>query len=190
MGNNLISTELEFDYNAFAAGMKDVMETGKGQFSEMEAIEIVETALIITMERRTEEHRIREAEFLTINMGRPGVITTPSGLQYEILADSEGDRPKDSSVVRVNYEGFFMDGTMFDSSDEEDGAYIPLDMVIPGWAEALKLMPVGGKYRFFIPSSMAYGREGIQQIIPPYSTLIFNVELLEIIFDEYEYEDE
>jgi FKBP-type peptidyl-prolyl cis-trans isomerase len=180
MASNLKSIELEFDYQAFTNGVKAVLEDLDLQFTEQEAMEIVETALQRSMDRTSEENQRREIEFLTKNSERPEVNVTPSGLQYEIITATDGEKPNENSVVRVYYIGTFTDGTPFDSSNEDDGAYIPLAMVINGWTEGLMLMSPGSKYRLYIPSDLAYGKEGIQSIIPPYSTLIFTVELLEI----------
>jgi len=180
MASNLKSIDLEFDYNAFADGAKAMLESLDLQFSEQEAMEMVEAAIQKSMEKTVEENQRREIEFLTKNSQRPEVNVTPSGLQYEIITATDGEKPNEKSIVRVYYNGTFIDGTPFDSSNEDDGAYIPLEMVISGWTEGLMLMSVGSKYRFYIPSNLAYGKEGIQSIIPPYSTLIFNVELLEI----------
>ena len=178
----LDSTGIDYDYDAFLEGVKSMVEKDLSpQFSEQEAMEIIETALQEAMDRRSAQNRLNEEEFLARNGERPNVITTQSGLQYEILVDTDGDKPESNSIVRVNYVGTFSDGSPFDSSVDENGAYIPLDMVITGWTEGLMLMSVGSTYRLFIPSNLAYGREGISQIIPPYSTLIFTVDLLEIL---------
>jgi FKBP-type peptidyl-prolyl cis-trans isomerase len=183
MGSNLNSIQMEYDYVAFAEGFKDMVEGGNTRFTEQEAMEIVETAIQNAMEKQAGENREREEQFFAQNRERAEVKETPSGLQYEILEETEGDKPGANSVVRVFYEGTFIDGSPFDSSDEDDGAFIPLEMVIAGWTEGLQLMSVGSKYRFYIPSNLGYGQEGIQGVIPPYSPLIFNVELLEIMND-------
>ncbi|MDR0302323.1 MAG: FKBP-type peptidyl-prolyl cis-trans isomerase [Treponema sp.] len=180
MASNLKSIDLEFDYAAFSDGVKAMLENLELQFSEQEAMEMVDSAIQNSMEKTTRENQRREIEFLEKNSQRPEIKVTPSGLQYEIITATEGEKPNEDSVVRVYYTGTFMDGTPFDSSNEEDGAYIPLEMVISGWTEGLMLMSPGSKYRFYIPSELAYGKEGIQSIIPPYSPLIFTVELLEI----------
>ena len=189
MGSELISLDLDFDYTALAEGFKAAMGDANPQLSEREAFEIVDTALRNAMYIKNEENRLLEEEFLTKNGERPEIQITASGLQYEILVEAEGEKPEADSVVRVVYEGSFMDGSPFDSSGD-DGAIIPLNMVIPGWTEGITLMSVGSKYRFYIPSELAYGKDGFQSIIPPYSTLIFTVELLEIVnIDEDESEE-
>jgi len=184
MASNLKSVDLEIDYEAFTNGVKATLENLELQFSEQEAVEMVEAAIQKSIEKTSGENQRKENEFLEKNSQRPEINVTESGLQYEILTPAEGEKPNKKSIVRVYYTGTFIDGTPFDSSNEDDGAYIPLEMVISGWTEGLMLMSVGSKYRFYIPSNLAYGKEGIQSIIPPYSTLIFTVELLEITEDE------
>ena len=183
---DLGSLGLEYDYNAMADGIKAVTEGIWPEFSIFEAIEIVETALYDAMEIIAEQNWNAENEFLISNSMLDSILFTPSGLQYEIIEEGNGDKPHAESVVRVHYIGTFTDGRVFDSSYEEEGAYIPLDMVIPGWAEGVMLMSVGSIYRIIIPSHLAYGREGIQGIIPPYTPLIFMVELLEVMDDDFD----
>ncbi|MDR2922725.1 MAG: FKBP-type peptidyl-prolyl cis-trans isomerase [Treponema sp.] len=174
--------DTEFDYTAFSQGMKAVLENSETSLSEMEAIEIVETALQNVMDRKAEESRIAEELFLAVNRERPGVQATASGLLYEVLSEGEGKKPGPDSVVKVHYEGRLADGRLFDTSyNGDEGAIIPLDRVISGWTEGIMLMNVGSKYRIYIPSNLAYGKTGFYDVIPPFSTLIFTVELLEII---------
>jgi len=183
IGSNLglAQTDLEFDYDAFTKGLKAIAEGSQPQFSEQEAMEIIEAALYNAEEKQNSRSRQAENDYLAANGQRQEVRTTSSGLQYEIIKNTDGEKPNPSSVVRVNYTGTFTDGRPFDRSTEDGGAYIPLDNVISGWTEGLMLMSPGSIYRLFIPSSLAYGKDGIQGVIPPYSTLIFMVELLEII---------
>jgi len=192
IGNNLRTYGIDFDYDAFRDGVMAVVEDGMSpQFTEQEAMEIIDTALQVSMDRRSAQNRLTEEAFLARNREKPNVIVTQSGLQYEILVETDGEKPASDSIVRVNYVGTFLDGSPFDSSTDEEGAYIPLDMVIKGWTEGLMLMSVGSSYRLYIPSTLAYGREGINPIIPPYSTLIFTVELLEILSpDSFNFEPE
>ena len=186
IGSNydLGSVGVEFDYAALTEGIRAMVEGNEPMISEQEAMEIIETAMHAAMEKISEGNRIIEEEFLAMNSQRPGVQVTPSGLQYEVIRDTEGEKPLADAVVRVNYVGTFIDGSPFDNSSEEGGAYIPLELVIPGWTEGIMLMGVGSSYRFFIPSNLAYGNEGIPSIIPPYSTLIFTVDLLGIVNPE------
>ena len=174
--------DMEFDYTAFSQGIKAVFENSETWLSEMEALEIVETALQNAMDKKTEESRITEELFLAVNRERPGVQVTDSGLQYEVLFEGEGEKPEPDSIVKVHYEGRLVDGRLFDTSyNDDEPALIPLDRVISGWTEGIMLMNVGSKYQLYIPSNLAYGKTGFYDVIPPFSTLIFTVELLEII---------
>jgi len=192
---NLSSMGIEFDYDAFSDGLRAMVEPDiQPQFSEQEAMELIETALQDAAEKRSAQNMVLEKEFLAANSRRPDIKITESGLQYEIIKDASGEKPNEDSTVRVIYTGTFIDGNPFDSSTEATGSLIPLDMVIPGWTEGLMLMSVGSHYRFYIPSELAYGSDGIQGVIPPYSTLIFTVTLLEIVnsdkeddYEEYGY---
>lgn len=127
------------------------------------------------------ENTTKGNAFLNENKGKAGVQTTASGLQYQVLSEGAGPKPKLTDTVTVNYRGTLLDGTQFDSSyDRGQPVTFPLDGVIPGWTEGLQLMSVGGKYKFFIPSELAYGERSPSQDIPPNSTLIFEVELISI----------
>jgi len=122
------------------------------------------------------------AAYLAANKGKPGVHTTVSGLQYEILTDGTGPKPLPGDTVRVHYEGRLLDGTVFDSSIARGTpAEFPLRQVIPGWTEGVQLMPVGSKYRFTVPSDLAYGPSGAGGVIPPNAVLVFDIELLGIV---------
>ena len=119
--------------------------------------------------------------YLSANKGKPGVHTTASGLQYEVLTEGTGPRPAASDTVAVHYEGKLLDGTVFDSSIARgQPAVFPLNRVIPGWTEGVQLMPTGSKYRFTIPSELAYGTSGAGDVIPPNAVLVFDIELLAI----------
>jgi len=120
-------------------------------------------------------------KFLAENKAREGVTETPSGLQYEVITMGTGEKPAAEQTVKVHYTGTLLDGTKFDSSvDRGEPAEFGVNQVIPGWQEAIQLMPVGSKFKFYIPYELAYGEAGTGPI-PPYSTLIFEVELLEIV---------
>lgn len=120
-------------------------------------------------------------KFLAENAKRPGVKVTPSGLQYEVLDATLGQKPKATDTVRVHYEGTLPDGTVFDSSYKRgEPISFPLNGVIAGWTEGLQLMSVGSKYKLFIPYNLGYGERGAGASIPPYAALIFTVELLGI----------
>ena len=133
-------------------------------------------------EAQTAQANRAEGEaFLTENAERDGVVTLPSGLQYEVIAEGDGETPGRRSTVVVHYSGTLIDGTPFDSSFQRGKpARFPVNRVIPGWTEALQLMQVGDKWRLFIPADLAYGDKGVGPIIAPGSTLIFEVELLEV----------
>ena len=120
-------------------------------------------------------------DFLEENGKKPGVVTTPSGLQYIVLKQGDGPIPHDSAKVKVNYEGTLPDGTIFDSSIKRgQPAFFNVQQVIAGWTEALKLMKVGSKYKLFVPPDLAYGRRGMAHSIGPNKLLIFEIELLGI----------
>jgi FKBP-type peptidyl-prolyl cis-trans isomerase len=117
------------------------------------------------------------AAFLSENAKKPGVTTTPSGLQYEVLQQGQGAMPSATDMVTVNYRGTLIDGKEFDSGN---GISFPLNRVIPGWTEGLQLMKEGARYRFFIPSALAYGERGAGGAIPPNADLIFEVDLIKV----------
>jgi len=120
--------------------------------------------------------------FLLKNREKPGVTVTPSGLQYEVILMGTGPKPVASNTVKVHYTGKLIDGTEFDSSVKRgQPAQLPLSGVIPGWTEGLQLMPTGSKFIFYVPQNLGYGARGAGNTIKPYSTLIFEVELLEIV---------
>lgn len=128
------------------------------------------------------EYITANESFLAENKKKPGVSETVSGLQYEVIKMGTGPTPTAETTVKVHYVGTLIDGTEFDSSvKRNEPATFPVSGVIPGWTEALQLMPVGSKFKLFIPQSIAYGAAGAGEIIKPYSTLIFEVELLEIV---------
>ena len=185
VGNDLKQAGLEMDYAAFTEGLRNSMEQEPLLLDQEEALELVQTAFENVVMRQAAELRVKEEEFLAKNALNEDVISTPSGLQYTVLVKGDGPMPSSDDTVRVHYEGALTDGTVFDSSNHlEKGEEIPLDMVIPGWAEGIQLMNVGSKYKIYIPSHLAYGERGAGQIIPPYSTLVFTIELLEIVQEQ------
>ncbi len=121
-------------------------------------------------------------DFLTENAKKPGIKSTASGLQYEVLKEGSGARPKDTSNVKVHYEGFLLNGKKFDSSrDRGEPAQFRLNQVIRGWTEGVQLMTVGSRYKFYIPYQLGYGEQGAGENIPGGSLLIFDVELIDIV---------
>lgn len=177
------------DIDDFAAAIKDVLAGRKPAVGEAEAHEIVEKFFRDQeMKQRAnaaERFRTtREAgeKFLADNAKKPGVRTTASGLQYLVLKEGDGKRPSATSNVKCHYEGMLTDGTLFDSSIQRgEPATFPLNGVIAGWTEGLQLMSEGARYRFFIPYNLAYGERGAGQSIPPYSALVFDVELISVL---------
>ena len=120
--------------------------------------------------------------FLKENAKRPGVVTLPSGLQYEVITEGNGKKPSATDRVKCHYEGTLIDGTLFDSSIKRgEPAIFGVNQVIKGWVEALQLMTEGAKWKLFIPSELAYGAQQAGEMIPPHSTLIFEVELIEVL---------
>ncbi len=125
--------------------------------------------------------RASDMKFLAANAKKPGVITTPSGLQYNVIREGTGPKPSRTDTVLVHYEGRLLDKTVFDSSYQRgQPAAFPLDQVIPGWTEGVQLMPVGSKFHFVVPPSLAYGARGAGGVIPPGAVLEFDIELLAI----------
>ena len=190
VGDDLKQAGLTLDYSAFTDGIRDVMEDAGTRLSYDEAFELIENAFENAMNRQVAELRNSELQFLTENAAREGIIVTESGLQYIVLETGDGPKPTAADTVLVHYEGKLIDGTVFDSSYQQDQPEeIPLSLVIPGWTEALQLMSTGGMYEIYVPSFLAYGELGVGNIIPPYSTVIFKIELFGIISDEQETEN-
>jgi FKBP-type peptidyl-prolyl cis-trans isomerase len=181
IGADLKGTGLEFDYGAVSEGLRDSVEGLDSRVTLDEALELVQQSYMAVMERQMEENRLTELRFLEENGKREGVFTTESGLQYEVIRTEGKDKPGPEAVVLVNYEGKLSDGQVFDSSFERGEAQeIPLNQVIPGWAEGVRLMGVGDIFMLYIPSRLAYGEYGAGSI-PPNTPVIFLVELLAIV---------
>jgi len=179
---------LSFNYQAFADGFRDFNEEKETRITQEKAIELINAAFTSMQAREDEKawlegtkNREEGEAYLAENAARSGVMTTDSGLQYEVVKQGNGAKPGPNDSVRVNYEGTLIDGTVFDSS-YRGGQPIEflLSSVIPGWTEGLQLMNEGSTYRFVIPSDLAYGSSGAGPI-PPSATLVFTVELLAIV---------
>ena len=183
MASNLKSSGFEnVDLDRFMKGMSDVVNGVKSEITIEEAKEILSRHFSELQAKADKENKKIGDAFLKENKNRPGVTTTASGLQYEVLTKGEGKKPKATDTVRCHYEGKLIDGRVFDSSFKRNQpADFPVNQVIQGWVEALQLMPVGSKWRLFIPSDLAYGEMGAGDIIGPNATLIFDVELIEIL---------
>jgi len=171
-------------------GMRDVLEEGHApQLSEAAAMTVIQgfqKRLQMEQQRQMQldaaENDIRSQKFLETNRSKEGVVELPSGLQYKVLKTGVGASPNASNVVKVSYEGRLIDGTVFDSSENTGGSIeFGVTEVIPGWTEALLMMKPGDQWELFIPADLAYGQPGRPGTIPPNSTLVFEVELLEIV---------
>lgn len=191
IGSDLKDLGLTFNYTAFMKGMREVLEDKDTNLTMDEAADRVGTVYRETMAKQAQEAQAKEQVFLKANAQKPGIQTTESGLQYEVLTEGYGEKPKAEDTVLAHYQGTFTDGTIFDSSyDRGEPMEFPLYAVIPGWSEGVQLMSVGSKYRLYVPSDLAYGAQGGGNVIPPYATLIFEVELLSILQGEDEADTE
>ena len=179
----------DLNIDDFAASIRDVLQGRELKVSHREAQQIVQAYFQqqeakMNAERAEKGKEAKKAgeDYLAENAKKEGVITTPSGLQYQVLREGNGKRPTAKDQVKCHYEGFLIDGTVFDSSVQRgEPAVFGLQQVIAGWTEGLQLMQEGGKYRFFIPYRLAYGEGGAGQLIPPFAALIFDVELIEVL---------
>lgn len=182
MGQNLMGSGVEkLNYQDLAQGIEDVLTHQQPKISYQEAQQVLGQFFQELEAKVAGAAKADGEKFLAENAKREGVKVTASGLQYEVLEPSLGQKPKATDTVRVHYEGTLIDGTVFDSSYRRgESISFPLNGVIKGWTEGLQLMSVGSKYKFFIPYQLAYGERGAGQSIPPYAALIFTVELLGI----------
>lgn len=182
LGESLSSTGLEFDLETLVLGIKDSLgKGGPARLTSDQAKELVSTALQAVQEKASQAQVDKENFWLADHAKKTGVVTTASGLQYEVLKEGSATHPALTDTVKVDYVGTLVDGTEFDNSVKRgEPALFSLDQVIPAWTEGIQLMGVGAKYRFTIPSSLAYGPQGAGEVIPPYSTLVFEIDLLSI----------
>ena len=179
----------ELNIDDFAQAIKDVIAGEKLKVSDSAAQTIVQDFF----KKQEEKQRAAAAEagkaareagekYLAENAKKEGVVTLPSGLQYKVLTEGNGKKPKATDKVKCHYEGMLIDGTLFDSSIQRgEPATFPLNGVIAGWTEGLQLMAEGSKYRLFIPYNLGYGERGAGASIPPYAALVFDVELIEVL---------
>jgi len=186
MGKQLAGNPLDrVDIDAVAAGLRSAFNNEESEIPAEELKAAFEEMNELLQARQAEEAKAFTAEgekFLAENAARDEVTVTDTGLQYEVITTGEGDKPAAESKVRTHYHGTLIDGTVFDSSYERgEPAEFPVNGVIAGWTEALQLMPVGSKWRLYVPSNLAYGEHGAGERIAPHSTLVFDVELLDIV---------
>lgn len=189
MGKNNAETLKDIDLDAFIQGLKQGAAGQKASLTDEEMAKALtqykqrnEAKQLIEFQKTAQENAKLGETFLAENAKKSGVITTKSGLQYQALQAGQGNKPRPTSKVSVNYEGRLLDGTVFDSSIARGQAVdFQVSQVIAGWTEGLQLMQEGAKYRFFIPAKLAYGEIGAGDAIGPNSTLIFDVELLKVL---------
>ena len=169
------------DFKDFDEALHDAFDGKDAKMSAEEAQKIIQEYLQELAAKKTAEMKEAGDKFLAENLKNENVKSTPSGLQYVVEKEGEGAQPTAEDEVTVHYTGKLLDGTVFDSSvNRGEPATFPLNRVIPGWTEGVQLMKEGAKYTFFIPSDLAYGPQGVQGVIPPHSTLIFEVELRKV----------
>ena len=183
MGNNFKSSGIQtLSVTDFANGVKAVYEGEKPEMTYDEAKQVIND-FFTQMQREVNDRNRAEGEaFLAENKKKSGVVVLPSGLQYEVLTEGKGKKPAATDRVQCHYHGTLINGEVFDSSIERgEPAVFGVSQVIPGWVEALQLMPEGSKWRLFIPSDLAYGENGAGGKIAPNSTLISDVELLKVL---------
>jgi len=188
VGKGMQQQSMEIDPDIFAKGLKDAMTGAKTAMPDEEMRQIM-TALQKEMKEKqaakmnaaAEKNKKEGETFLAANKKKEGVKTLSSGLQYKVIKEGTGQKPKSTDTVTTNYRGTLIDGTEFDSSYRRgQPAEFPVSGVIPGWTEALQLMKVGSKWQLFVPSNLAYGERSAGNIIGPNATLIFDIELISI----------
>ena len=188
IGKNLKDQKVEIKTDILVKGLLDAYTGAKTQLTEKEMGVLTQFQQEIMAKTQEEaakkggENKSKGEKFLVDNKNKPGVKTTPSGLQYTVISEGTGPKPTASSTVKVHYTGKLIDGTTFDSSvDRGEPIEFPLNGVIKGWTEGVQLMSKGSKYKFFIPADLAYGDRGAGNAIGPNETLVFEVELLDIV---------
>ena len=190
IAHNMMSSGIkEVNFDDFAAGVKAVLTGEKPAVSFEEAGQLLDKYFAeLEAEQKAQVEAMSAAlreegeTFLKMNAENEGVVVLPSGLQYKVIAEGEGKKPSATDKVKCHYEGTLLNGVKFDSSyDRGEPAVFGLNQVIPGWTEGVQLMSEGSKYEFYIPYDLAYGENGAPGVIPPYSTLKFVVELIEVL---------
>ena len=183
IGQNLASMGVaDMSIEDFVRGIKDVLTGAKTEISHSEAQAVVNEHFKKLAEEAYAQNKASGEAFLAENAKKEGVVTLPSGLQYQVIAEGTGKKPSATDRVQCHYEGTLIDGTVFDSSIKRgEPAVFGVNQVIKGWVEALQLMQEGAKWRLYIPYDMAYGEHGAGEMIPPYSALVFDVELIKVL---------
>ena len=183
IGQNLLSMGVNnMNIEDFVKALKDVLSGAKTEMSHSEAQQVVNEHFRKLAEAAYEQNKSSGEAFLAANAKKEGVTVLPSGLQYEVITEGNGKKPSATDRVQCHYEGTLIDGTVFDSSIKRgEPAVFGVNQVIKGWVEALQLMQEGSKWRLYIPYDMAYGEHGAGEMIPPYSALVFDVELIKVL---------
>ena len=187
IGKELEGTNISIDEKLFHKGFTSALSQDSTLFTDEAASEYFEENLRVIKEKRDEAYKSENVQWLAENAKKEGVVSLPSGLQYKVITMGQGEKPTVDETVEVKYEGKTIDGNIFDSSYKRNPQTVQFacNQVIKGWTEALQLMPVGSKWEIYIPQELAYGERQAGQI-KPFSTLIFTVELLDIIKPEVE----
>ncbi len=190
LAQNMLSSGIQkIEFDDFAAGVKAILTGSEPAVPFKEASQLLEEYFAgIEAEQKAQAEAMGAAlreegeAFLKMNAGQEGVVVLPSGLQYKVLTEGEGKKPKATDKVKCHYAGTLLNGVQFDSSyDRGEPAVFGLNQVIAGWTEGVQLMSEGSKYEFYIPYNLAYGEHGAPGAIPPYATLKFVVELIEVL---------
>lgn len=183
VANNLLTAKVHgLEIETFTEALEAALTGAETKLSTEDANKILQEYFGEIQQAEAEKCSKEGATFLAENAKKEGVVTLPSGLQYKILTEGNGAKPTAEQQVKCHYHGTLIDGTVFDSSvNRGEPATFPVNGVIPGWVEALQLMPIGSKWELYVPSNLAYGERGAGDQIPPHTTLVFQVELLEII---------
>ncbi len=189
IGRNLAKDSIEVNYDAVLAGMKDAkVDSAKRMLSE----DVIDSCMRVfqkemmekqmaTMQAQGDKNKSDGAAFLASNKTQPGVVTLPDGLQYKVIKDGTGPKPRADQTVVVHYRGTLLNGQEFDSSYKRgEPATFQVGSLIKGWTEALQMMKVGSKWQLWIPADLAYGERGAGGVIPPNATLVFEMELISV----------